>query len=118
MAKKPTGFVATCQCGVTVGAMDYERTDRREAGKLLGQWLAHGCTIEPLFLGTWNADIGACRCEPSNVPGVRRRPQKYQETWRVVPGVRTSQLLAELCFAIPKTQLSSKLGHYTFWYRT
>jgi len=25
--------------------------------------------------------------------GVWRRPQKYQETWRVVPGVRTSRLL-------------------------
>ena len=28
-----------------------------------------------------------------NVPGVRRRPQKYQETRRAVPGVRTSRLL-------------------------
>lgn len=28
-----------------------------------------------------------------NVPGVRRRPQKCQETWRVVPGVRTSRWL-------------------------
>lgn len=36
MAKKrPTGFVATCQCGVVVGAMDSKRTDQREAGKLL-----------------------------------------------------------------------------------
>ena len=29
----------------------------------------------------------------ANGPGVRRRPQKYQETWRVVPGVRTRRLL-------------------------
>jgi hypothetical protein len=29
----------------------------------------------------------------SNVPGVRRRPQKYQETWGAIPGVRTSRLL-------------------------
>jgi hypothetical protein len=28
-----------------------------------------------------------------NGPDVRRRPQKYQETWRVVSGVRTSRLL-------------------------
>ena len=28
-----------------------------------------------------------------NVPGVRRRPQKYQETRCAVPGVRTSRLL-------------------------
>ncbi len=31
--------------------------------------------------------------ESPNVPGVRRRPQKYQETRRAVPGVRTSRLL-------------------------
>ena len=31
--------------------------------------------------------------EEANGPGVRRRPQKCQETWRAVPGVRTSRLL-------------------------
>jgi len=28
-----------------------------------------------------------------NGPAVRRRPQKFQETWRVAPGVRTSRWL-------------------------
>lgn len=67
MAKKrPTGFVATCQCGVVVGAMDSKRTDQREAGKLLGKWLADGCTVEPRFTGTWEAAIAPCCCEPSD----------------------------------------------------
>lgn len=61
--KKPTGFVARCQCGAIVGAMDYARTDRHEAGKLLGAWLHDGCTVEPQFAGTWSVTVEACRCE-------------------------------------------------------
>lgn len=64
--KKPTGFVATCQCGAIVGAMDYERTDRREAGQTLAKWLHDGCTVDPRFSGTWSATLESCRCEPSN----------------------------------------------------
>jgi hypothetical protein len=64
--KKPTGFVATCQCGAIVGAMDYERTDRKDAGQMLGKWLHDGCTVEPRFAGSWSATVEACRCEPSN----------------------------------------------------
>lgn len=60
--KKPTGFVAICQCGKTIGAMDYTRTDRKDAGKLLGEWLADGCKIEPRFKGTWNEKIATCEC--------------------------------------------------------
>lgn len=72
MAKKtPTGFVATCQCGVIVGAMDYARTDRKDAGQILGKWLHDGCTVEPRFAGTWSATVEACRCEPSNVQANR-----------------------------------------------
>jgi len=43
--------------------MDYERTDRQEAGKLLGQWIADGCTIEPRFAGNWSTNVTACKCE-------------------------------------------------------
>jgi hypothetical protein len=60
--KKPTGFVAICQCGKTIGAMDYTRTDRKDAGKLLGEWLADGCKIEPRFKGTWSEKIATCEC--------------------------------------------------------
>lgn len=66
MKKKPTGFVSKCQCGVIVGAMDYTRTDRKDAGQMLGKWLHDGCTVEPRFAGTWEASIEPCRCEPSN----------------------------------------------------
>ena len=64
--RQPTGFVATCQCGVIVGAMDYTRTDRKDAGQILGKWLHDGCTVEPRFAGTWEVTVEACRCESSN----------------------------------------------------
>jgi len=60
--RKPTGFVAICQCGKTIGAMDYERTDHKEAGKILGQWLTNGCKIEPRFGGRWTEHISVCEC--------------------------------------------------------
>lgn len=67
MAKrKPTGFVATCQCGAVVGALDYERTERHEAAKRLGQWLEDGCTIEPRFTSTWRATVEACSCSKAS----------------------------------------------------
>lgn len=62
MKNKPTGFVATCQCGQVVGAMDYERADRKDAGNILGQWIADGCTIEPRF-GNWSVSVTACKCD-------------------------------------------------------
>ena len=61
--KKPTGFVAICQCGNKIGAMDYTRTDRKDAGKLLGEWLADGCIIEPRFEGSWSEKITQCDCD-------------------------------------------------------
>ena len=63
MAKrKPTGFVAICQCKVTTGALDLKRTDHAEVSRLLGKWLADGCTVEPRFDGTWEAQIQRCQC--------------------------------------------------------
>jgi hypothetical protein len=60
--KNPVGFVARCQCGVITGAMDYERTDRKEAGQLLGRWLAEGCTVEPRF-GNFSETVYSCHCD-------------------------------------------------------
>lgn len=62
MKRKPTGFVAVCQCGVIVGALDYGRTDRRDAGKVMGQWLADGCTVSPRFESSWSEKLSACKC--------------------------------------------------------
>lgn len=61
--RKPTGFVAVCQCGNVVGAMDKNRTDNKDAGKLLGKWLARGCIVEPRFDGSWSASIQSCKCK-------------------------------------------------------
>lgn len=61
--KSPTGFIAICQCGEITGAMDYTRTERREAGKIIGEWLAGGCTVQPKFDGTWSVTVRCCKCE-------------------------------------------------------
>ena len=65
MKKKPTGFIAICQCGAIIAAMDYNRTDRKEAGKLLGKWISDGCTIEPKFESCWSANLTRCMCKAS-----------------------------------------------------
>ena len=62
MKKKPTGFTATCQCGVVVGAMDFNRTERKEAGHILGKWIADGCIITPQFNGDWSVIVRHCEC--------------------------------------------------------
>jgi len=59
---KPTGYIARCQCGAIVGAMDQARTPHYEAGKLLGSWLHEGFTIEPRW-GDWSATMRPCRCD-------------------------------------------------------
>lgn len=66
MKRTPTGFIAKCQCGEIVGAMDFIRTDRKEAGKVIGEWLMHGCTIEPRFESSWSEKITSCKCKTTN----------------------------------------------------
>lgn len=61
--KKPTGFIAICQCGETIGALDYINIDRKDAGRILGQWLADGCTVKPYFDNQWCIKITSCKCE-------------------------------------------------------
>ena len=59
----PTGFVAKCRCGLSVGALSIESTDNKEMSKLLGEWLFSGCTVEPRFGGRWTEHIEACKCK-------------------------------------------------------
>ncbi|EOD9553496.1 hypothetical protein ACJ7RV_002620 [Vibrio parahaemolyticus] len=59
---KPNGYIAICQCGKTVGAIDLNLTERKEAGKILGKWIADGCELKPRFAATWRADISPCKC--------------------------------------------------------
>ena len=66
--RKPTGYVATCQCGLVVGAIDLTRTERKEAGRLLGQWVSEGCTLAPRFTGTWSVHVEACQCNNKRTP--------------------------------------------------
>jgi hypothetical protein len=61
--QKPNGFVAKCQCGESIGALDARQTDNKEMSRLLGQWLFDGCTIEPRFACTWSEHITACKCK-------------------------------------------------------
>lgn len=67
MKLKPTGFVAVCQCGETIGALDADRTDRKDMGRILGQWLADGCTVSPRFTGNFVAHITPCKCDKGAV---------------------------------------------------
>ncbi len=60
--KHPTGFIAMCRCGKVVGAMDYSRTDRKTAGRILEKYLHHGCTLAPRFEGKWSVQVEACCC--------------------------------------------------------
>lgn len=69
MKRKPTGFVAICQCSKIVGALDYERTDRGEAGAILGRRLHDGCTVMPHFTSQWAATVEACQCAQAQEGG-------------------------------------------------
>lgn len=59
---KPSGFIARCRCGQVTGALDAERMNRVDMGKMLSDWLMRGCTVEPRFGGTWSETLGGCRC--------------------------------------------------------
>jgi len=80
MKRQPTGFVARCQCGAIVGALDYDRTDRKEAGVIMGKWLADGCTVEPRFGESWSERLESCRCDkPAPKPETDRDARKLAE---------------------------------------
>lgn len=63
MKHKPKGYIAICQCGKTVGAIDLKRTERKEAGKLLGQWVHDGCILQPKFECEWRVTVTSCACD-------------------------------------------------------
>ena len=42
--------------------MDFNRIDRKEAGRELGGWLFNGCTVEPRY-GKWSETIKSCECD-------------------------------------------------------
>jgi len=63
MKHKPNGYIAICQCGRTVGAMSLDRTERKEAGQLLGQWISDGCILQPKFDCIWSAEVTSCVCD-------------------------------------------------------
>lgn len=61
---KPKGFIAICQCGVCIEAVDITRTPLKEAGKVISRWLVvEGCTVFPFFTGNWPKKFGRCRCD-------------------------------------------------------
>jgi hypothetical protein len=47
--------------------MDFNRTERRDAGKILGQWLFDGCSVDPRFEGCWRVDVAQCKCSGKEV---------------------------------------------------
>ncbi len=59
---KPSGYIAICQCGITVGVIDLNLSNRVDSGKVLGKWIADGCELKPRF-GDWQARVSKCVCE-------------------------------------------------------
>ncbi len=78
MKRKPTGFVATCQCERTVGALDFTRSTQADTGKILGRWLQDGCTVTPRFTGSWEVKVEACTCEPQRAQQREGQPTQAQ----------------------------------------
>ena len=59
----PNTFVASCGvCFNHLGAADVKRTDRADLGKLLGQWLYAGLTVQPRWGDTVVVEIKGCEC--------------------------------------------------------
>lgn len=59
---KPTGYVARCQCGSSIGALDFTRSPSQQTGELISQWFHKGCTIWPRFESSWSEAIEPCKC--------------------------------------------------------
>ena len=60
---KPNLFYATYICGNNIGALDVERTIRKEMAQLLGKWLMDGCTVTPMFGSTVSVYLSNCTCK-------------------------------------------------------
>ncbi len=60
--RAPTGYVATCQCGGVIGAIDIIRASKELVGKTMGSWVARGCTLTPRFESTWEHQLTGCTC--------------------------------------------------------
>ena len=58
----PDGWIAICQCGQTIGAVDRLRSLAPDVSDTLSRWLHRGCTIEPRW-GSFGASIKPCTCE-------------------------------------------------------
>lgn len=63
MKRKPNGYIGECQCGEIVGALDLNRMDREDSGKMLGLWISRGYKLIPKFESTWSANVTSCKCE-------------------------------------------------------
>jgi hypothetical protein len=57
----PTGYVAKCQCGKYVGAIDAERTPISEISQMVSRWFSEGLAVEPRF-GKWDQFLESCKC--------------------------------------------------------
>ena len=58
----PEAWIAICQCGQTIGAVDRLRSATPEVSDALTSWLHRGCVIEPRW-GSFRAIISPCTCE-------------------------------------------------------
>lgn len=120
--QKPTGFIATCQCGQVTGALDYERTDRKDSGRMLSQWLASGKIVSPMFDSVWSVDVAPCECGKKGEHNEVIRPARLNTN---KPDIRqamleiksSASLLVEIAgydarsFQSPSTVIERLLNH-------
>lgn len=57
--RKPSGFVAICQCGGVVETTD---DDFPHVAETINEWLKNGNTVKPMF-GCWSIYIDGCSCK-------------------------------------------------------
>ena len=60
--QKPTGFLAQCECGACLGAVDFTLTEPETSLRILSSWLEKGARIIPQFGDGWPVYINPCLC--------------------------------------------------------
>ena len=61
--KKPTGFFATCRCGVIVAVCSYRHSDRLDVDRIVNRWWSERLSMTAHYNESWSVQVGMCRCE-------------------------------------------------------
>jgi len=59
--REPSGYIATCKCGRTVGGIAIAKIDKSQVAMMLGEWILGGMKVEPKF-GAFQVTLSSCKC--------------------------------------------------------